>query len=571
MPTTSGVDLSISGLASGFDWKSVVSQLANAERAPEAVWARNQTKVNAKNSAFTIITSYLNQVQLAAQALKDSTIYDQRTAASSATAVATASATASTKAGSYAFNITQLATAAALTGPGNVSAHLAATANVSGVTVGAARLATPITAGTFSVNGAQVSIATTDSLQSVFNKISDATSGEVTASYDPDADKITLSSGNTVTLGSGADTSNFLQATKLFNNGGISVTSNDTLGRINTSAKLSAAGFATGVDSGDGGKLKINGVAINYIAATDTVQDLLKRINDSSAGVTASFDVVNNRFSLVNKTAGDLGISVADVTGNFFSATGLADSSVTAGTNLNYSVNSGPALISTSNTIDGGSAGIAGLSVNALTTGVTTVTVGSDTSSIATQVQNFVSAYNNLQSYISSNAATTTGANGKLVAGTLTGDVDAANLATSLRTNSFSPVSITGLSATFSQLAALGIKTNGKDNSVTLDSTALSSALAGNLGDIKKLFSDSTNGLAVKLDKFVTKLTGDGGTVIAHQAALSKQSTGIDAQIANLEKQITADSAHWTTAFQAMETAQAQLNQELSYLTKNFK
>jgi flagellar hook-associated protein 2 len=176
-----------------------------------------------------------------------------------------------------------------------------------------------------------------------------------------------------------------------------------------------------------------------------------------------------------------------------------------------------------------------------------------------------------VQSYITSNAATTTDASGKVVAGTLTGDVDAANLATRLRTNAFSPVSITGLSATFSQLAALGIKTNGKDNSVTLDSTALNSALASNLGDIKKLFSDSKNGLAVKLDSYVTKLTGDSGTITSHKAALTKQSTSIDTQVTNLEKQIAADTAHWTKAFQAMETAQSQLNQELSYLTKNFK
>ena len=186
-------------------------------------------------------------------------------------------------------------------------------------------------------------------------------------------------------------------------------------------------------------------------------------------------------------------------------------------------------------------------------------------------VQAFVTAYNNVQSYITSNSASTTDANGKVTAGTLAGDVNASSIATSLRANTFSPVSITGLSATFSQLAGLGIKSNGQNNTVTLDTTALAAALTGNLGEVKKLFSDSTGGLAAKLDSLVTNFTGDSGTVIAHQASLTKQSTSIDAQVTTLEKAIAADTAHWTKAFQAMETAQAQLTQQLSYLTKNFK
>ena len=266
-----------------------------------------------------------------------------------------------------------------------------------------------------------------------------------------------------------------------------------------------------------------------------------------------------------------MGISVADVTGNFLAATGLAGGTLAAGKNLNYSVNGGATLVSRSNTIDGTSSGITGLSVAALTTGKTAVTVAGDTTAIQTNVQAFVTAYNNVQSYITSNSASSTDAAGKVTAGTLTGDGNATSIASSLRANAFSPVSISGLSATFSQLANLGIKSNGQNNTVTLDATALTSALAGNLGDVKKLFSDSTGGLAAKLDSFLTNLTGDSGTVVAHQASLTKQSTSIDTQVANLEKSIAADAAHWTNAFRAMETAQAQLTQELNYLTKNFK
>jgi flagellar capping protein FliD len=62
---------------------------------------------------------------------------------------------------------------------------------------------------------------------------------------------------------------------------------------------------------------------------------------------------------------------------------------------------------------------------------------------------------------------------------------------------------------------------------------------------------------------------GDSGSIASHQAALTTQSQAIDTQIANLEKQITADTATWTTAFQNMETAMSQTNQELTYLNQS--
>jgi flagellar hook-associated protein 2 len=684
---TSTGALAISGLSSGLNWQATVQQLAQAERAPETAWQQQQQKINNTNSAFTIITSYLNQLQSAALALEDPTIFTNAAATSSVSTVATASAAAGAKLGTYNFNIGPLATAASLTGTTNIGQHLSATNDVSGVTVGAANFANPVTAGTFTVNGSQITIATTDSLQSVFNKISSATSGAVTASYDSTTDKITLASANNISLGSAADTSNFLGAAKLYPNGTGSVSSTDTLGRAQTGSVLTNASLATAINDGPnshvsatndvsgvtmssanfgtpvtagtftvdgaqvsfagtnslqdvfnaistatGGKVtasynastdritlansnssdttpitlgapsdtsnflsaallsangsssvtssstvgsgagafQINGVTINFNALTDTTQNVLDRINSSAAGVTASYDVVNNKFSIVNNLTGALGISMSDTTGNFLAATGLASGTFNAGTNLTYSVNGGATLTSQSNTIDATSSGISGLSVTALTSGTTSVTVNNDTSAIATQVQNFVTAYNNVQSYITTNAATSKDANGNTVPGTLTGDLNAADLSTSLRSATFSPVSIAGLSTTFSQLASLGLNTNGTDNTVALDTTALNNALTGNLGAIQKLFTDPTNGIAKKLDSFVSGLTGNNGSLVAHQAALTQQSTSITTQIANLEKQITNDTATWTTEFQAMETASAQLNSELTYITKNF-
>ena len=58
-------------------------------------------------------------------------------------------------------------------------------------------------------------------------------------------------------------------------------------------------------------------MAIDFNASTDTINSVLQTINDSAAGVTATFDASNNQFQLTNTTTGDVGISLQDVTRQF--------------------------------------------------------------------------------------------------------------------------------------------------------------------------------------------------------------------------------------------------------------
>src|SRR5947209_3600125 len=116
MGSTSGLDLSISGLASGLDWKTVGQELANAERAPETQWQTRQSALNRQNSTFGQIKALLNTLQADVQALKDSTLYSSRTAQSSDATIATATANSGATQGTFSFVISQLATAARLNG-----------------------------------------------------------------------------------------------------------------------------------------------------------------------------------------------------------------------------------------------------------------------------------------------------------------------------------------------------------------------------------------------------------------------------------------------------------------------
>lgn len=573
MASTSGVDLSVSGLASGVDWKAIVSQLATAERSPETRWKASQSSIYQKGNAFSSIKSYLNNLQADIKKLKDPTLFTSRSATTTDATIATASAASGAVTGTFTFNISQLATAAKIDGLASISQSLVPSGVPADVTIGTAGFATAITDGTFTVNGAQVIISSSDSLQKVFDNIAAATHNTVTASYDAAADGIKLHSTSAIKLGSAADTSNFLQVAQLYNNGSGDIASTGALGRAKLTATLDQAGLTTAISDGGAGAgaFSINGVTINYNSSTDSLQDVLDHINGSAAGVSASYDPLNNRFALQNKTTGDVGISLKDDTGTFLAAAGLSSAGTfTAGKNLLYTVNgNSQALQSQSNTINGDSSTINGLSLTVLKAGDVSVSVGSDTSGVTSALQSFVNDYNNVQSYITTQSASSTDASNKVTAGLLTGDMDAASMASNLRSAGFSPVAVSGLSATFSQLANMGVTSNGYNNTISLDTAALGTALANNLTQVKSFFSDATNGWASKFDAYLTNTVGDDGSIATHQAALTKQSQAIDAQIANLEKSIAADSATWTTAFQNMETAQSKSNQILTYLTQS--
>ena len=583
-------NLAISGLASGFDWQSLVTQLVTLERSPETLLQVQQSLLGQQNIALGGIKTELGVLQNAAAGLKDSTLYDSRSATPSDATLASATAAAGTTAGTYSFNVSQLASAAVWKGTTEAGGHLSSenvgskyNSTASGPTLSAAPFAQAVTAGTFTVNGKQITIATSDTLKDVFDRISSVTGEAVTASYSKDSDKITLSSSSAIILGSGADTSNFLQVAKLSNSNTVTTDDGDgtftvtmasaaKLGSVRTTGALTNANLGEDIsDGGSGnGAFTINGVSISFSATSDSLTNVIDRINNSAAGVIASYDSANNRLSLTNKANGDVGISLQDSAGsNFLAATGLTGGSLTRGEDLLYTVNGGPQLSSRTNTITGDSSGITGLSVTALAEKSFTVAVAGDTAKIKTAITSFVNAYNKVQAAINTETASSTNATGKVTAGTLAGDQDTATLNSRLRELMNSTVS--GLSGTLKRLDSLGFVSNGNDDSLsTADLSGLDNALATNLSGLKDLFSNTSTGLAVQFNSFLDSTIGDKGSLVTHQTNLTTQSTAIDTQISNMESQILIYQQQLTDGFIAMEVAQSQSNQQLAYLTKAF-
>jgi flagellar hook-associated protein 2 len=577
--SSSTSSLALAGLASGIDWTTIINDMVAAESAPITQWQSQQTTLNSQNTAYQTIGSDLTNLQNDVTTLSSASFFQSATTSSSNATVATATAQAGTPLGTYAFAATQLATAAAQEGATISAQPISSTTDVSNVDLDSGAFADPITAGTFTVNGQTIKVAATDSLQSVFTQINTATNGAVTASYDPTTDEITLASSAPITLGSGADTSNFLQATQLYSNGTGTVTSLNALAGINVNATANQSNLATAItDGGNGqGAFEINGVTINFDASTDSINDILQAINNSAAGVTATYDGANNRFVLTNNGTGNVGMTMQDVTGNFLAASGLSGGTLQAGTNLQYSINGSATMTNESNTVDASSIGLTGLSITALSTGSTDITTSSDTSTIATAITSFVNDYNTVQNYISAQttiSTSTSSATGSTdstttttgTPGLLMGDMDAEGIATNLR----QLVDASPLSGIVENLNDIGIASNGTDNTLSTNSLVLNDALTNNLSQITQLFTNPTNGLATTVGGYLTDTLSSSGVIASQEQSLTSQSTDITTSITNLQQKITNDETEMQNQFVEMEDAISSINISKEYLDAYF-
>ena len=571
--STSGIQLA--GLSSGVDWTSLITQIITADRTPETAMQTEQATNSAKINTFSSLNTQLTSLKSAMTALQDTSLFTSHgTSLSNSSLGWSATADSSTSNGAYSVAVTQLASAASVQGANNVGRGLSTTSDVSGLTLATLPTSSAVTAGNFQINGATVSVSLTDSMQDVFNKISTATNGAVTASYDPTNDKVTMqsSNGSPVVLGASNDTSNFLSVLKLSNNGTTSVSSAGDLGATQLNKPLSQAHLLAAIgntDSSGNGTFQINGVAISFNVNTDTMQSVLSRINASSAGVTATYDTSNDRFNLTDKTTGNFGLSTSETSGGLLAAMGVSTGSgatTISGTDALYSVNGGASTVSHSNTLNDAS----GLSVTATSVGTQTVNVSSDTTAAATAINNFISQYNALQTSLASDTKITVGSDGTVTNAVFGGNHDVGQLSTTLRSLAFSAVpGLNGGAA--ERLQSIGIDfVSGSSNLTIKDPTALANALANNGADVANLFQNSTSGLATQLNTFITNTTGTNGLINSQTAALNARNTSITNSIAALERKLSAEQESLTAEFTQLEDVDATTKSQSATLTGSF-
>jgi flagellar hook-associated protein 2 len=376
--------MALSGLASGFDWKSIVDQLVEVSRAPQTRMRREQTTNSQKSSALEDVRAKLAALKTSIANLnsQDSLLKKSATIADK-NSNWTATATKDTPAGDYNVEMISQATASVLKGASGLGASINPALPISQTWMGAT-----LDPGKFTLNGNTITISSTTTWSQLIGDIN------AIPGYSANIinDKFVISGPGAINLGSDAsDPTNFLQLTRLFNNGTNTVsTDSGGLGKLRLDVPLNstAANFSnTSTWASQGaGSIKVNGQAIN-IANGMTGQEVLDAITSSSAGVTASYDFVNNSIILRNKNLGNSSIAVQDVSGtyaNLLKITSASNPTLINGQNTSFRINGGGIIQSQGNTITENEHGIKGLTItaNSLSAAGSSSTVSTSVSSI---------------------------------------------------------------------------------------------------------------------------------------------------------------------------------------------
>ncbi len=223
--------------------------------------------------------------------------------------------------------------------------------------------------------------------------------------------------------------------------------------------------------------------------------------------------------------------------------------------NAKYSID-GIAMESTSNKV---TSAISGVTLELLAKDKdkpVTVNVASNTDTLKTSVQSFVTAYNALMTSINTQTkVTATGDSATTTAGALTGDASMRQLVNNLRNEL---VNSSG-SGSMSSLAQMGITTDQKTGLLSLDDKTWDKAVVKGAGDIAKMFTGDT-GLVARMTKATESYVGSTGTLASRVTDLNTKLTDLTTQQAELDRRMESLQKTLTAKYTAMDTMIAQIN-----------
>lgn len=172
-----------------------------------------------------------------------------------------------------------------------------------------------------------------------------------------------------------------------------------------------------------------------------------------------------------------------------------------------------------------------------------TITVSASSTSLKSAVKGFVDTYNALIKAANAETQVTTGADGSVTSGALTGDSSLRSLMTAVRTE----LNAMGGTGQMKSLAQFGVQTDQKTGLLSVNDKIFDAAVVTNGADINGIFAGDT-GLLARMksatDGFAQKTTG----VFAARSAsltdslndLKKQQDSLDARMVSLQASLSA-------------------------------
>jgi len=317
------------------------------------------------------------------------------------------------------------------------------------------------------------------------------------------------------------------------------------------------------------------------INSSDTLQNVVEKINGAGAGVTASLvtDASGVRLSLRSSETGAANgfkLTANDNDGNNTDGAGLSivafdpPNGATAMQLMQGSADArarvnGIEVTSASNTLTGVVEGMT-LNLNKVSASAVNVSASADRTAVTNAIKTFASAYNAMAAYIGEQTKYDPTAK---AGGVLQGDSAATNLQSKLRAMLGAS---SGASSTFARLSDVGLQVQ-RDGTLKIDEAKLTSATS-NLVELKKAFSnnDSGNtgndGFARRYSNLATQVLGTDGLVATRQAGLRKLISKNGEEQTKINDRADSFQARLVAQYTALDANVAKLNSLSSYVNQ---
>lgn len=414
--------------------------------------------------------------------------------------------------------------------------------------------------------------------------------------YSVDADGTTLKSGDGTTIGS------LNKETGL-----ITFSSAQTSGTtIKATYRQNYSDFSI-TSQTSSGQVKENFL----IQSSDTLNQVISKVNASKAGVSMLYDAASDKISLTRKETGDFsGASGGEMTisGSLDNALGLNSATEQGGEKASFTIN-GLTTTRQSNTFDMN--GVTITLKKADPTGTlnetTTLSINNDGNTVYDNIKSFVDKYNTLIEAINKKVTEDKYRSytpltdeqreqlsekqqeqweEKAKSGLLRRDSILTGVLSSMRSDFYQPVSNSDINPLFKQLASIGITTSSnylEGGKLVISESKLKEAINNNPEAVEALFrggsdatQDSERGIIHRLydsvnetmDKLKERAGNSNSTL--QQFTLGRTLSSIEDRIDRFEDRMKQVEDRYWRQFTAMEKAIQQANSQSAYLMQQF-
>ncbi|MBI2885978.1 MAG: flagellar filament capping protein FliD [Chloroflexi bacterium] len=301
--------LQIDGLASGLQTGAIIDRLIELERQPVVRLNVKATVLDQKKKAYLEVQGKFNILQARVSDLLKATTLNKKSALvtkadGTASSAVTVQAGAESANGSFSVTVSQLATATRVTSASTIGQGISAATVLqnAGLIVPLSVKNSTATSGTFTINGTSLTVdSATESLNDIVAKINAQVAG-VTATItnadgtaNPAGNYLKLSSASSMSVGSGADTSNVL--------GAVNLLAAQPKGATVTGGLVSTGALAASEIHLDGVIIATRATAASNTAAQNAAS-LAADINGSASATVVATANANGTLTLVSKTRG---------------------------------------------------------------------------------------------------------------------------------------------------------------------------------------------------------------------------------------------------------------------------